>query len=382
MIPLSVPVIKGNEKKYVDEAISNGWVSASGSYVTRFEHEMADYLKVKQTAAVQSGTAALHLSYLLSGVKPGQEVIVPALTFIAAVNPVKYLGAEPVFMDCDDSLNLDCQKLEDFLKKECTKTTLGLRNNKSKRIITAITVVHIFGNMADMETLVRLADEYGLKLIEDATEALGTRYTDGIYEGKFAGTMGDFGAYSFNGNKIITTGGGGMVTAKKAADVERCAYLAAQAKDDSLFYVHNHIGYNYRMTNLQAALGVGQLECLEDYIHIKVQNYNYYREKLENFEDFQLMPFNEKARNNHWFYSLLLKNKTLKRDVLMRQLKEAGIETRPIWKLNHTQTMYQSCQTYYIEKAPFYQSRIINLPCSVNVTEADMDFIIEALKKS
>lgn len=382
MIPLSVPVIKGNEKKYVDEAISNGWVSASGSYVTRFEHEMADYLKVKQTAAVQSGTAALHLSYLLSGVKPGQEVIVPALTFIAAVNPVKYLGAEPVFMDCDDSLNLDCQKLEDFLKNECTKTTLGLRNNKSKRIITAITVVHIFGNMADMETLVRLADEYGLKLIEDATEALGTRYTAGMYEGKFAGTMGDFGAYSFNGNKIITTGGGGMVTAKKAADVERCAYLAAQAKDDSLFYVHNHIGYNYRMTNLQAALGVGQLECLEDYISIKVKNYNYYREGLKDFEDVQLMPFNEKARNNHWFYSLLLKNKALKRDPLISQLKEAGIETRPIWKLNHTQTMYQSCQTYYIEKAPFYQSRIINLPCSVNVTEADMDFIIEALKKS
>ena len=382
MIPLSVPVIKGNEKKYVDEAISNGWVSASGSYVTRFEHEMADYLKVKETAAVQSGTAALHLSYLLSGVKPGQEVIVPALTFIAAVNPVKYLGAEPVFMDCDDSLNMDCQKLEDFLKKECTKTTLGLRNNKSKRIITAITVVHIFGNMADMETLVRLADEYGLKLIEDATEALGTRYTDGIYEGKFAGTIGDFGAYSFNGNKIITTGGGGMMTAKKAADVEQCAYLAAQAKDDSLFYVHNHIGYNYRMTNVQAALGVGQLECLEDYINLKVQNYNYYREGLKNFEDVMLMPFNEKARNNHWFYSLLLKNKTLKRDSLIRQLKEAGIETRPIWKLNHTQTMYQSSQTYYIEKAPFYQSRIVNLPCSVNLAAADMDFVIEALKKS
>jgi len=382
MIPLSVPVIKGNEKKYVNEAISNGWVSASGSYVTRFEHEMADYLKVKETAAVQSGTAALHLSYLLSGVKPGQEVIVPALTFIAAVNPVKYLGAEPVFMDCDDSLNMDCQKLEDFLKKECTKTTLGLRNNKSKRIITAITVVHIFGNMADMETLVRLADEYGLKLIEDATEALGTRYTDGIYEGKFAGTIGDFGAYSFNGNKIITTGGGGMMTAKKAADVEQCAYLAAQAKDDSLFYVHNHIGYNYRMTNVQAALGVGQLECLEDYINLKVQNYNYYREGLKNFEDVMLMPFNEKARNNHWFYSLLLKNKTLKRDSLIRQLKEAGIETRPIWKLNHTQTMYQSSQTYYIEKAPFYQSRIVNLPCSVNLAAADMDFVIEALKKS
>ena len=382
MIPLSVPVIKGNEKKYVDEAISNGWVSASGSYVTRFEHEMADYLKVKQTAAVQSGTAALHLSYLLCGVKSGQEVIVPALTFIAAVNPVKYLGAEPVFMDCDDSLNMDCEKLEDFLKKECTKTTLGLRNNKSKRIITAITVVHIFGNMADMETLVRLADEYGLKLIEDATEALGTRYKEGIYEGKFAGTMGDFGAYSFNGNKIITTGGGGMVTAKKEADVVKCAYLAAQAKDDSLFYVHNHIGYNYRMTNMQAALGVGQLECLEDYIHTKVQNYNYYREGLKNFQDVQLMPFNENARNNHWFYSLLLKNKSLQRDPLMKKLKEAGIETRPIWKLNHTQTMYQSCQAYYIEKAPFYQSRIINLPCSVNVTEADINFVIEALRKS
>nr|WP_288825259.1 LegC family aminotransferase [uncultured Clostridium sp.] len=383
MIPLSVPVIKGNEKKYADEAISNGWVSASGSYVTRFENEMADYLKVEKTAAVQSGTAALHLSLLLSGVKPGEEVIVPALTFIAAVNPVKYLGAEPVFMDCDDSLNIDCKKLEDFLKKECTKTTLGLRNNKSKRIIRAITAVHIFGNMADMEALVRLADEYGLKLIEDATEALGTRYKDGIFQGKFAGTMGDFGAYSFNGNKIITTGGGGMVTAKNAADVKKCAYLAAQAKDDPLNYVHNHIGYNYRMTNVQAALGVGQLECLEDYIRIKIKNYNYYREGLKTIQDAAvLMPFNEKARNNHWFYSLLLRNKTLKRDSLIRQLKEAGIETRPIWKLNHTQTMYQNCQTYFVEKAPFYQSRIINLPCSVNLTEADMEFVIEALKKS
>ncbi|MDK2967539.1 MULTISPECIES: LegC family aminotransferase [Lacrimispora] len=382
MIPLSVPVIKGNEKKYMDEAISDGWVSASGSYVTRFEQEMADYLKVDKTAAVQSGTAALHLSLLLSGVKPGQEVIVPTLTFIAAVNPVKYVGAEPVFMDCDDSLNIDCEKLESFLKKECTKTTLGLRNNQSKRLITAIIAVHIFGNMADMETLAGLADEYGLKLIEDATEALGTKYTKGRFHGRFAGTIGDFGAYSFNGNKIITTGGGGMVTAKRAADVKKCAYLAAQAKDDPLRYTHNHIGYNYRMTNLQAALGVGQLECLEDYITIKIKNYDYYTEALQAFPDAALIPFNERARNNHWFYSLLLTNKKTKKDTLMKQLKEAGIETRPVWKLNHTQTIYQSCQSYYIAKAPFYQRRILNLPCSVNLTEDDMDFVIEAIKRS
>lgn len=381
MIPLSVPVLKGNEKKYLDDAITSGWVSTAGSYVTRFEREMADYLKVPNTAAVQSGTAALHLAMLLSGIKRDEEVIVPTLTFIAAVNPVTYLGAHPIFMDCDHTLNMDLEKLEMFLKTECTKTQEGLLNRSTGRIIKAVVIVHVFGSMADMETLLSLCKEYRLKLIEDATEALGTKYTEGSLKGRFAGTIGDFGAYSFNGNKIITTGGGGMITARNEEDLKKAVYLSAQAKDDPFHYIHHEVGYNYRMTNLQAALGVGQLECLEEYIEKKRKNYGYYKSLLKDRDDVSLLSFCEKARNNHWFYSLLLNNHKSGRDELMTRLRESGIETRPIWKLIHTQTMYKDCQAYYIEKAPFYQSNVINLPCSVNLKEADMNFIVKTLNE-
>ncbi|MEY8355926.1 LegC family aminotransferase [Lachnospiraceae bacterium 54-53] len=380
MIPLSVPDLRGNEKKYILDALDQGWVSAAGSYVTRFEQEMAAYLKTEGTAAVQSGTAALHLALLLSGVKRENEVIVPTLTFIAAVNPVKYIGAEPVFMDCDDTLNMDCDKLEDFLKKECTMTSQGLQNKRSGRIIKALVAVHVFGNMADMERLVPLTRKYGLRLTEDATEALGTCYREGACKEQFAGTMGDFGAYSFNGNKIITTGGGGMLAAKDAGSLKKAQYLASQAKDDPRFYVHNEIGYNYRMTNLQAALGVAQLEYLEEFIQIKEKNYNYYKDALGSMDGLKLLPFQEKARCNHWFYSLFLQDGRRNRDDIMEKLKEKGIETRPVWQLIHRQKMYRDSQAYRVEKAPFYQSRVISLPCSTGLHREEMDCVIQALK--
>ncbi|MDR2023413.1 MAG: LegC family aminotransferase [Hungatella sp.] len=381
MIPLSVPNLAGNEKKYILEALDSGWISTAGSYVARFEQDMASYLNASGAAAVQSGTAAIHLALLLSGVKPGQEVIVPTLTFIASINPVTYIGATPVFMDCDDSLNLDCDKLEDFLKKECVMTPSGPVNKRTNRIIKAVVVVHVFGNMADMERLKALSEQYGIKLIEDAAEALGTCYEQGKYQGQFAGTIGDFGAYSFNGNKIITTGGGGMMTAKDDRLLEKARYLAAQAKDDPFYYTHNEVGYNYRMTNLQAALGVAQLECLEDFIRIKEENYDYYENAIASMESFELLPFNHKARNNRWFYSLFLKNNGLDRDTVMKQLKEKDIETRPIWQLSHIQRMYEKSQAYFIEKAPFYRNRVINIPCSTSLLKKEMDHIIQALSR-
>jgi perosamine synthetase len=381
MIPLSVPNLKGNEKKYISDALDSGWVSTAGSYVARFEHDMASYLNTAGAAAVQSGTAAIHLALLLSGVKPGQEVIVPTLTFIASVNPVAYIGAFPVFMDCDDSLNMDCDKLEEFLKKECAMTSSGLVNKSTNRVIKAVVAVHIFGNMADMERLKALSEQYGIHLIEDAAEALGTFYKQGKYHGQFAGTIGDFGAYSFNGNKIITTGGGGMLTAKDGSALEKAKYLAAQAKDDPFYYIHNEVGYNYRMTNLQAALGVAQLECLEDFIRIKEINYDYYENAIAPMENFELLKFNLNARNNRWFYSLFLKNHGLDRNIVMKQLKEKDIETRPIWQLAHTQRMYENSQAYFIEKAPFYWNRVINIPCSTSLLKKEMDHIIQALSR-
>ena len=274
MIPLSIPNFEGNEKKYVADAVDQGWVSTGGAYITRLEDMLTEYLHTESVAACQSGTAAIHLSLLDAGVGAGDMVIVPALTFIAAVNPVKYQFAEPLFMDCDDSLCMDPQKLRKFCEEECQYSNSRLIYKKNGKQIKAIVAVHIFGNIADMEQIMDIAEEYGLVVIEDATEALGTYYTEGRYKGRYAGTIGHYGAYSFNGNKIITTGGGGAVTARTAAMVENMKYLSTQAKDDPHFYVHNRVGYNYRMTNLQAALGVAQMEKLPEFIRRKQNNYS------------------------------------------------------------------------------------------------------------
>lgn len=381
MIPLSVPNLKGNELKYVTEAIEDEWVSTGGSFINKFEEDIAKYINVDQAVACQSGTAGLHLSLLLSGVTRDTEVIVPTLTFIAAVNPVKYLGAEPIFMDCDDSLCMDMNKLEDFCQLQCELTEEGLINKHTKKIIKAVVVVHVFGNMANMEKLMDIAEKYRLKVVEDATEALGTYYTSGKYEGKFAGTIGDFGVYSFNGNKIITTGGGGMLVAKDNTLADKARYLSTQAKDDPIKYIHDEIGYNYRMTNLQAALGVAQLEKLEDFIETKKQNYLLYNGKIKEIDGLSLLSFRSEIRPNYWFYSLMIDNDIygLERDQLMTQLLEHKIQTRPIWGLIHEQQPYKQNQKYKIVLARKYFETILNIPCSSNLTESDVLIVTSTL---
>ena len=227
-IPLSIPNFEGNEQKYVDDAIGQGWVSTGGAYITKLEKELAKFLHADNVAACQSGTSALHLSLVEAGVKPGDVVIVPPLTFIAAVNPVKYQFATPVFIDCDDSFCMDPNKLRAFCEDECAWDGRKLTYHDAP--VKAVVVVHVFGNMADMESIMDTAGKYDLKVIEDATEALGTFYTEGRYAGRYAGTIGDFGAFSFNGNKIITTGGGGAVTASKPETVDHIRYLSRRRK--------------------------------------------------------------------------------------------------------------------------------------------------------
>ena len=347
-IPLSVPNLKGNELEYITQAVQSEWVSTGGSYITEFEQNIAKYLNTKGAVACQSGTAGLHLALMLSRVEQGDEVIVPTLTFIAAVNPVRYQGAEPIFMDCDDTLNMDMDKLEEFCEKECTLTENGLINKKTGKTIKAIVIVHVFGNMADMERLMDIATKYKLKVIEDATEALGTYYTDGEYKGRFAGTVGDFGVYSFNGNKIITTGGGGMLVARDDEMLKKAKYLSTQAKDDERYYIHDEIGYNYRMTNLQAALGVAQLEQLEDFITTKTKNYNIYKAQINEIKGLSILEFNKNTRPNYWFYSLLINKEKygLDRDELLQKLSEQKIQTRPIWGLIHQQKPYKNNEAF------------------------------------
>mgnify|MGYP000935688487 CR=1 FL=1 len=378
-IPLSVPNLKGNELKYVTEAIEAEWVSTGGAMISRFEQEIAAYLGVETATACQSGTAGLHLALLLANVGKDNEVIVPTLTFIAAVNPVRYIGAEPVFMDCDASLCMDMEKLEAFCREECTFADGKLVNKHTHKHIKAIVVVHVFGNMADMESLIPIAKRYNLTVIEDATEALGTFYTEGVYKSKYAGTIGDIGVYSFNGNKIITTGGGGMLVAKDSVITEKARYLSTQAKDDEVNFIHNEVGYNYRMTNLQAALGVAQLEQLESFIAVKKRNYELYKKGIDSINGLSLLPFKYNIRSNYWFNSLYLTDLSLTCNDLIHRLSDRRIQTRPIWGLIHHQKPYQNCFTYKIEKAVDFHHKIVNLPCSSNLTEDDVLRVIECL---
>ena len=374
-VPLSIPNFNGNEKKYVDDALEQGWVSTGGAYISRLEQQLAEFLKVDRVAACQSGTSGLHLALVECGVQPGDMVIVPTLTFIAAVNPVRYQFAEPVFMDCDESLCLDPQKLAEFCEKECKLEAQQLVHKKSGRVVRAVIVVHVFGNLADMEAIMSIAGKYHLKVVEDATEALGSHYTEGKLTGRYAGTIGDFGVYSFNGNKIITTGGGGAVTARGADEVEHLKYLSTQAKDDPQFYIHNEIGYNYRMTNLQAALGVAQMEELQQFIEIKHRNYILYKERFRDVSFGTLLPFREGTCSNQWFYSLQLREDRLQgkdmRDII-GALQERGVQTRAIWGLIHEQKPYRQNIAYKIEKAPCYSATVLNIPSSTQLTEEDI----------
>ena len=381
-IPLSIPNFEGNERKYVDDAVDQGWVSTGGAYINKLEKKLAEYLHIDDVAACQSGTAGLHLALISCGVEPGDIVVVPTLTFIAAVNPVKYQFATPVFMDCDTSLCMDPSKLRKFCQEECHLDGDILVHTATGKTVKAVVVVHVFGNLADMEEIMRIAKKFHIKVVEDATEALGTRYTEGPFEGRYAGTIGDYGVYSFNGNKIITTGGGGAISASNPQEVEHIRYLSTQAKDDPHFYIHNEVGYNYRMTNVQAAIGVAQLEELPEFIERKHSNYELYKSLFAGVKHARLLDFRDGTYSNQWFYSLELDMNYLNcslRDVILR-LQKNGVQTRAIWGLIHEQKPYVHEIAYDMGKAQYYSSCILNIPCSTQITEEEIRIVADEIK--
>lgn len=381
-IPLSVPNIKGRELEYVTEAVQTEWVSTGGPFVNEFEKKIAEYAQCKGAVSCQNGTSGLHIALTVCGVTKDDEVIVPTLTFIAAVNPVKYIGAEPVFMDCDDSLSMDVTKLKEFCEKECSFDGEKLINKTTMKPIKALLVVHVFGNMADMEGAMEVAAKYNLKVIEDATEAIGTYYLTGKYQSRHAGTIGDVGVYSFNGNKIMTTGGGGMIVSNNEELLNRAKHLTTQAKSDELYYTHDEIGYNYRMTNLQAALGLGQLEQLETFIQTKKVNYGFYKTEIDKIPGLKILDFKDSIRPNYWFYALYIdSNYLLNRDQLIKYLASKKIQARPIWGLISDQKPYEGCQTYQIQKAKDFLEKVVNIPCSSNLSKEDAAYVVECLKR-
>jgi len=380
-IPLSYPYLHGNEKKYVIDCLDSEWISSSGKYVTNFEEAFASYTGAIGAVACVNGTAALHICLILAGIQANEEVIVPALTFISPINTVKYVFAEPVFMDCDDYLNIDIAKLSDFLENECSFDGETVINKKSGKRIRAIIPVHVFGSMCDMEKLMALAEKYNLIVIEDATEALGSKIVTGKFAGKHAGTIGQYGTCSFNGNKIITCGGGGMIVARNNEHLKHAKYLTTQAKNDELHYVHDEVGYNYRLTAISAAMGLAQLEELPKFINNKHKRYDEYKKAIEEIPGLSLLNIPDYCESNYWFYSLVIDKEIygMNRDELMDKFESENIQTRPIWKLNHEQKPYLENQAYKIEKANYFFDKILNIPCSVGLTDEEFERVLAVL---
>lgn len=380
-IPLSVPCIRGNEWQYIKECLDTEWVSSVGKYVKRFEEDICHLTGVQHAIACVNGTAALHIALGIIGVQENEEVLVPTLTFIAPVNVIRYKRAIPVFMDCDDFYCLDPEKTIDFIMNHTIYRNGSSYNRVTGRKISALIVVHVFGNAVKLDALVELCKERNIFIVEDAAEAIGTYYREGTLQGKFTGTIGSVGCYSFNGNKIITTGGGGMIVTNDVAFANRAKYLTTQAKDDEVRYIHNEIGYNYRLTNIQAALGVAQLEQLHDYIEIKRRNYDYYQQAFAKIPGLQLASTSPHADVNYWLYCMQINPDEYgkDRDTLMAICEQVGIQTRPVWYLNHLQKPYCDYQSFHIDNAKKLYDKTLNIPSSVNLTVDQMNRVIEVL---
>jgi perosamine synthetase len=373
-IPLSEPLLGGNESKYVQECIDTGWVSTSGKFVDRFEKEFAAHVGMPQAVAVASGTAALHLAVLAAGVQQGDEVLVSTLTFIAPANAIRYAGAHPVFIDADPATwQMDVNAAVEFLDR-CKPTAKGLINPTSGRRVAAILPVHILGYSVDLDPLMDAARRHNLPVIEDATESLGAHY-----RGRAVGTIGDIGCFSFNGNKLMTTGGGGMVVGTRPEAVSRIRYLSTQAKDDPIEYVHNEIGYNYRLTNVQAALGCAQLEQVEAFIATKRRIAARYLEGLADCPRIRLMASANYAQPVFWLYTVLIEGGSRP---IMHKLAEAGIQSRPLWRCIHTNEPYRDCEVVGGgATSEALQRDALSLPSSSGLSESDQQRVIETLRR-
>jgi perosamine synthetase len=366
MIPLSEPALQGRELDYVTDALRSTWISSNGEYIGRFEEAIATQTGSQHVVACNCGTSALHVSLILSGVRPGDEVIVPAITFIAPVNSVRYAGASPVFIDCDEYCCMDVAALQRFLENECDRVDGRLTDRVSGRRVAAVIPVHVFGTSVDMDAVNGLAADHGLAVVEDASEALGS-----MYKGRQCGGLATLGCLSFNGNKIVTSGGGGAILTDDDELAAHARYLSTQAKEDGIEYVHNEVGYNYRMNNLLAALGLAQMETLQERLAIKHDNLVTYERELGHERAERLLGQPEWSEANRWFYAYVCEDAQAKAQ-LLEDCVRAGIQARPLWYPNHLQRPYVGDRAYEVERAGWFYDRVVNLPCSVSLNAEDI----------
>ena len=359
-IPLHEPRFVGNEKKYLNDCIDSTFVSSVGKYVDTFEKEFAKKVGSKFAIATVNGTAALHVGLLLADVKGGDEVITQPLTFIATCNAISYCGANPVFVDVDlDSMGMSPESLKEFLEQNCELKEKKCINKTTGKTIKACVPMHTFGHPCRIDTIKEICDIWNIALVEDAAESLGS-----YYKGKHTGTFGQIGAFSFNGNKIITSGGGGVIVTDDEVLAKRAKHITTTAKIHHPYeYVHDEIGYNYRLPNINAALLVAQLENLDGFLSSKRELADIYKEFFSH-EDIKFIEEPQDSSSNYWLQAVLLKDKN-QRDAFLEFTNANGVMTRPIWRLMNELEMFAKCQTTSLKNAKFLEERVVNIPSSV-----------------
>lgn len=379
-IPLCVPVMSGKEWDYIQDCLDTGWVSSVGGYVDRFEQMVADYVGAEYAIACNSGTSALHIALLVAGVKPNDEVLVSNLSFIAPANAITYANAHPIFIDAEpDFWQMDTAKAAEFLESDCEWLEGELWNKSTGRRVKAILPVHILGHPVDIDPLLELAEKYHLALIEDATESLGASY-----RGRKVGTLGDIACFSFNGNKTITTGGGGMIVTDDLDLARKAKYLTTQAKDDPLEYIHHEVGYNYRLTNIQAAMGVAQMEVLDHYLAAKHKIAQIYAEGLGTVAGLTLMPHAPWAKSADWLYTILVDETTygMNSRQLLQKLAQAKIQARPLWYPLHLNKAHENAPKRHNPISEQLCQMSLSLPSSVNLSEAEQARVIQTILRA
>lgn len=365
---LSPPHMGGRERELVKEAFDANWIAPVGPHISNFEQELSKLSQNFNIAALSSGTAAIHLALILAGVQKNDNVICSSFTFSASVNPIKYLGANPIFIDSEkESWNMCPELLTKAIKD-------GIKNNKKPK---AIVLVHLYGMPAKLDELIGVASSFEIPLIEDAAEALGSKYKN-----QQLGTFADFGIYSFNGNKIITTSGGGALVCKNKKLIEKAKFLATQARDEAPHYEHSEVGYNYRMSNVCAAIGVGQLEVLSDRVARKREIFNFYKNELSMIKEITFLEELEPSFSNYWLTTILLdKNSTIDREQLRLHLEKDNIESRPLWKPMHLQPVFKDCKSYVNGVSEDLFNRGLCLPSGTNMTTEDLKRIVKKVKE-
>ena len=364
---LSPPHISDNEQKYVDEAFSQNWIAPAGPHLDRFEEEISMISNDYGVAALSSGTAAIHLALILLGIKKDDIVICSSFTFSASVNPIIYQGANPVFIDSErDTWNMDPVLLEKAIKDYIKK------GKKPKAII----LVHLYGYPAKINEILKISNKYDIPIIEDAAEAIGSKYNN-----QPLGTFAEIGIFSFNGNKIITTSSGGALISKNRKHVEKAKFLSTQSRDDFPHYEHSEIGYNYRMSNVCAAIGIGQIEVLESRVEKRRYIYNFYRKNLSSIPLISFVDDIDGFYSNRWLTTILISNDSeINREDIRLELLKNNIESRPLWKPMHIQPIFNTCDSYINGVSEDFFDRGLCLPSGSSIQEKDLLRVVKIIK--